>query len=1144
MNIKLLPAVIVAIVSLAMAPSAAALPLDTYAQSSVLNSGKWVKVSVPSSGLYAITANTLRNWGFSNLENVRIYGYGGLRTDDILSTSNFFDDLQPVQSKVDGQRVVFYGVGPEEWSSSSAGKFVASFNHYSNFGYYFVTENASDTIQFQTSGRPEVTAPSTSFTERLQHEQELVSPGEAGGHLMGEDFRFTPKRSFSFDIPGLISGTDIWMECSFVTRTLSQSSQISFTANGKALESNASDIISPTNSDSHYHGNLGTARHTISGISGNKLTIDIAHSSSTSVYAAWLNYLTINYQRQLSLGATSKGYLCFTSTSSELSMDGASAQQTTLWDVTNPRNITAVNFGSGDNSIFWTSSYGGIRNYAAWNSSANLPAPTFVANISNQNVHGTPTADMIILTPLIWKAPSERIAQIHRAEGLKVQVIDIDQVYNEFGSGSADIHAIRRFLKMQYDRGAQEGETPLRYVLLMGRATIDNRHNTDALKNSAPTIPSWVGGSLQQSLCDNDGYTTDDFIAMLDDNSGNNKGWDIISVAVGRIPVTSLNMANSYIDKLEEYVNKAKNTSWKNQILLLADDNDNAVHMSQTEQFAGQIDTNPDQQFLLNKVYIDAYERISGAYPVGRSEMFRYLNEGSLIWSFIGHANNHSLTADGQVTFNDLNNMYLKHLPIMYAATCDFLRWDSSVTSGGELLFNERYGGVIAAISATRPVYIYDNGLYSAAVGRQLSAREADGRYGTLGDIYRRSKNDIRAQDKDGSFTSKVSNMNRLRYVLMGDPAMRLAMPDNIVQLESIGTQSCSGEDLPNIQARETTEFHGAVTSPSGQVLEDFNGTLTATIFDAEASTTTHGYGDSGIPYTFQHMGGKLFAGSTPVVNGRFSLRVTIPNEIADNYRPATINMYAMPNDSTTHKDAIGVSHNFYVTGICEEAQTDTIPPSIDAFYLNHPSFTDGGLVNTAPMAIAQISDNIAINLSNSGIGHNLRLTVDGKQHYNNVSDYYTPSPDGSPSGTINYPLTDLSDGPHELTLRIWDSFGNNASKTIAMHVDSKLAPKIFDVYSDANPASTQAKFYLKHDRPDQMLTVTIRVYNLLGSPIWSKTVTGVSDMFLSTPVAWDLCDAAGKRVPRGIYLYKAEITENGSNFSTESHRIAVSAAE
>ena len=85
---------------LSAAATAAALPLSGYADHSVLAEGRWVKIAVPSTGLYRITPAQLRNWGFSSPENVRVYGYGGRRIDDKLSADTYIDDLPPVQTSV------------------------------------------------------------------------------------------------------------------------------------------------------------------------------------------------------------------------------------------------------------------------------------------------------------------------------------------------------------------------------------------------------------------------------------------------------------------------------------------------------------------------------------------------------------------------------------------------------------------------------------------------------------------------------------------------------------------------------------------------------------------------------------------------------------------------------------------------------------------------------------------------------------------------------------------------------------------------------------------------------------------------------------------------------------------------------------
>ena len=81
---------------------------------------------------------------------------------------------------------------------------------------------------------------------------------------------------------------------------------------------------------------------------------------------------------------------------------------------------------------------------------------------------------MIIISPSQLLEQSRRIANLHSAapRNLEVLVIPEEQVYNEFGSGTPDLNALRRMLKMFYDRGNASGaEHTLKYVLLMGWRT-------------------------------------------------------------------------------------------------------------------------------------------------------------------------------------------------------------------------------------------------------------------------------------------------------------------------------------------------------------------------------------------------------------------------------------------------------------------------------------------------------------------------------------------------------------------------------------------------------------------------------------------------------------------------------------------------
>ena len=170
-----------------------------------------------------------------------------------------------------------------------------------------------------------------------------------------------------------------------------------------------------------------------------------------------------------------------------------------------------------------------------------------------------------------------------------------------------------------------------------------------------------------------------------------------------------------------------------------------------------------------------------------------------------------------------------------------------------------------------------------------------------------------------------------------------------------------------------------------------------------------------------------------------------------------------------------------------------------------------------------------------------LTLTLDGTNSYNDVSSYYSPMyADQGTMGSINYQLSDLAPGMHTLRLRVWDVFNNVGEKTITFKVVNGLAPTISDVYCAANPASVETSFYVKHNRPDAVVSVTIEVYDLMGRLVWNTTQSGRSDMYTSTPVTWDLTDRSGRRVPRGIYVYRATITTDGVKEATKAKKLAV----
>ncbi|MDE5930406.1 MAG: hypothetical protein K2H03_08010, partial [Muribaculaceae bacterium] len=206
----------------------AALPLEHYAEQSALSSGKWVKIKLDKTGLYRITTSELKKMGFSDPSRVRVHGYGGYRQPDLLIAENYIDDLPQLQSINDANGVIFYGQGP--YTRQQYVSYDKMLTHtpsvYSQYSYYFLTESDTDLPPIEETGTPGASSPATTFLDVVHHEQELMSPAEAGTQLLGEDFRFTPSRTLTFQTPDAVDGAEGWFECSFASEVFGAASTL------------------------------------------------------------------------------------------------------------------------------------------------------------------------------------------------------------------------------------------------------------------------------------------------------------------------------------------------------------------------------------------------------------------------------------------------------------------------------------------------------------------------------------------------------------------------------------------------------------------------------------------------------------------------------------------------------------------------------------------------------------------------------------------------------------------------------------------------------------------------------------------------------------------------------------------------------
>lgn len=1114
-----------------------AIDVSHYASTSALSTGRWVRVRVSGTGMHRVSASQLKSMGFKDASKVNVYGYGGNIISDALTASKQPDDLpmQPVVRLSDGS-LVFYGVGTVAEYISERGGLTHAQNPYSVASYYYLSDRDID-----LSASPAVQPASGEPAEVLDcvpvmvvHERELEAAGHTGRMLLGEDFRSTTQQTFTLEMPDRKADTPIDLSVQLAAKTAGGVSRYALSANG----ADAGEVIIDglRGSFSETHSKVLCYDTEVSYDGSDKLQLQIAYTPSGCqvVYMSRLDFIRASYTRNLRLR---NGELAFSYSPkgvvTELRVSGADAS-TQLWDVTDAAAPRRIDVAVGSDGTLRFNALQGPHKYVAFTPTEVSDEVTGAVQVRNQDLHAMATPDMVIIAPSQFTAQAERLAQKHRDDdGMDVVVLNPETIYNEFSSGSPDVSAFRKLLKMWYDRDPEK----IGYCLLMGRATYDNRQITNTVKNAGyPRLPIWQS---ENSSSETASYCTDNFIGMLDDCEYFSIGPAKVRVAVGRMPVKSASEASAAVDKLIGYMDSKDLGSWRNQVMVIADDADHGDHLKQGQRVISAMQQNGNgADFMYERLYLDSYPlgtaSTSKSYPDARKRMFKIWNEGVGFIDFIGHGNPTSLTHENLLTYTDVTSMSNKRLPIMLAATCEFMRFDSDNISAAEILWLNSNGGTIAFIAANRKVYIPNNGDFNEAIGKNLYRRDKDGKGRRLGDVYKGGLNDYAFSDD-----------NRHRYALMGDPAMRIVSPEFHVAIDEIdGVALGSGDaSWPVLTARSKVKVKGRVTDSEGNLLSDFNGRVIPTVFDAERVIETYGHNsvgeDDGKVMMYNDRKNRLFTGSFAVTAGEWEATIIIPEEIDNNYSPALLNMYAYSDD---RREANGSTTDFYIYGYADDStDPDNTDPEILGIGLNNYMFRDGSVVNSSPLFVAKVRDESGINISSSGIGKQMTLIVDGRRIYEDLVDHFTPDPDDYLAGEVQYTIPTLDDGDHSLMFTVWDNAGNSTSRTLDFTVRSDRQPSV-NVYTDASPATAGVTFYIVPDLPLEGTHCHVGVYDLSGRMVWDAPAVDSGNPASPMYARWDLTDRGGARVPRGIYIYRCTVSDGNGGETVVAKKLAVAA--
>ena len=1102
-------------------------PDSVYTRSSVLSSGKWVKIRVSESGVHRITSKSLKSMGFSNPGSVRLFGYGGAALPET-DLKGLPDDLPEQPLWREGDNLLFYARGPVEWKRTDNG-YVHSVNTYSDYGYYFLTDGASGSkAQFGTVEAdtvPEVIV--ENYPDFAVYDPDEFS-WYRSGRRMFENYNYATGsgRSYKFSIPG-VNTDSVVMDIAF--------SASSGTASNLAVYVNGTET---GNISLGYVGGPAVAtikegRIVVNGAFKDENQIRLVHNAASGVNAH-LDYIRLNFNRKLVLYGSSTVFRLAGNTSGvsfniknskqdvvvwRMMSDGTASVVPSVWTALGSTTTLAADFSSDDL-------------FVALDPKGSFPEPQVVGDVKNQNLHGLDSVDMVIIIPASGKlaAQAGRLADAHRTiDSLRVAVIRADEIYNEFSSGTPDATAIRRFMKMLYDRG-DDGSAP-RYLLLMGGGAWDNRmHVSDwAGKNPDDYLICYES---YNSTSHTESYVMEDYFGLLDDSEGVNLITEKVDVGVGRLPVVTASEAAGSVNKIIDYMLGKNAGAWCNKIMVLGDDGDNNTHMADADGVADLYES-LYPAVDVRKVYWDAYKMEVTAsyngYPAVRKHLLEQLDEGSLIVNYSGHGSMEVLSHELVMNKADMRELNSPRLPFWITASCDVAPFDSPLESMGMNLMRNREGGAIGVLSTTRTVYASLNRTINRSFSRYVLATGDDGRQNALGDALRLAKNELVTY----GVGETDMTVNKIHYVLLGDPALRLALPQLTAVVDSFDEAPATVTGKAMAGSVITVRGH---IERGGIKATGFTGEICNKVYDSERTITCYNnLKTADEPFTFKYRDRILYSGTDSVRDGEFVFTFPVPLDINYSNEKGRISLYAKSKNGA--EAANGCFDNFTVGGTAPGIAVDSIGPEI-RLYLNTPSFQYGANVNATPMLVAELSDASGLNTSGNGLGHDILLIVDNNPEWTWVLNSHFRQAAGDYSrGTVTFSIPKLPEGKHTLMLRAWDMMNNCTTVYLGFKVVADLEPQ-FSVDVTESPARESTTFVITHDRPGKDTKVTVQVFSSDGVAQWIGTATDASESGV-TMIEWNLRSNSGHRLRSGLYFAKATVT-SGSGSGQASCKLVI----
>jgi hypothetical protein len=346
------------------------------------------------------------------------------------------------------------------------------------------------------------------------------------------------------------------------------------------------------------------------------------------------------------------------------------------------------------------------------------------------------------------------LVTLRESQGLRVKVVDVTDIFDEFSYGMTSADAIRDFLTYAYLNWQPPAP---RYVLLVGDSSYDFKDNLMlGITNYVPaylTFTQFMGETL----------TDEWFVEISGDDA-------VPDLYVGRLPAQSAAEAGIMVDKILAYESTPNDKTWQKNTLLIAD--------NQIEAYEATFELmNEDASLLLPssmnapfKGYLNDYLTAAAL----RDDIKAAINAGTLIVNYSGHGSLQRFAGEGLFRNSDVDELTnAGRYPFVVSMSCltgyfGYLDPQSGPEpSLAEALLRADGKGAVASLMPTGMTSTGGQHILDAALFEAIFQKD----FRNLGRAVADAKQTLLA---NGSTTFKEVSET---FLLFGDPALQLQVP-------------------------------------------------------------------------------------------------------------------------------------------------------------------------------------------------------------------------------------------------------------------------------------------------------------------------------------------------------------------------------